>query len=196
MIDDTVLLLERSVVLLVDHDEPERGEGQPERRPRADHHLCPALGDGAPGLAPLPRAELGVPDRRVHAEPCAEAREPLGAQRDLGQHHQHLVASIERGGDGLEIDLGLARAGHAVEDGDRKRRNRKPPLQRLGGLSLRVGQDGTSPARIGATEGRDLPHGDRLNRAEVGQAAHHAGTHTGLAGDFCSGARRPLLQQR
>ena len=138
VVDDAVLLLEGGVVLLVDHDETETAEGQPERRASTDHHRRPALGNGAPGLAPLARAKLGVPDRRVGAEARAKAREPLGAERDLGQHHQDLIASIERGRDGLKIDLGLAGAGHAVKDCDRERLGGDPLPQRLGGGSLRL----------------------------------------------------------
>ena len=120
VINDAILLLEGGVVLLIDHDQAERAKGQPQSGPCADHDPRPALGDGAPGLAAPSRAELRVPDRRIDPEARAKAREPLGAQRDLGQHHQHLIAGIERGSDSLEIDLRLAGAGHAVEHGDRE----------------------------------------------------------------------------
>ena len=68
VIDHAVLLLEGGVVLLIDDDQAEAAEGEPQRGACADHHLRPALGHRPPGLAPPPRADLGMPDRRVRAE--------------------------------------------------------------------------------------------------------------------------------
>ena len=181
-------------MLLIDDDQAERSERQPERGPRADHDPRPALGNGAPGLAPPARAELGVPDGRRSAEARAKACEPLGAERDLRQQHQHLMARIECGGDGLEIDLRLAGAGHAVEHGDREFPRGDGGPQRLGGARLRGGQDRAGAVRVGTIEGCHLAHRDRLQRAHGSQSAHHTGAHAGLALDFGRGARRPVLQ--
>ena len=183
-------------MLLIDDDQTERWKGQPQRGPGADHDLCPALGDGAPGLAALARAELGMPDRGLHTEACAKAPQPLSAERDLGQHHHHLMACIERRGDGLEIDLGLAGAGYAVENGDREFPGGDCLSQCVSDVCLRIGQDRAGTARIGAAKGRDLAHRDRLDRAEGSQATHHGGSHIGFARDLGGSARRPVLQKR
>ena len=183
-------------MLLVHHDKAEAAEGEPQSRARADHRLRPALGDGAPGLAPLPRAELGMPERRIDPETRAEAREPLGAERDLRQHHQHLPAGVDGSGHRLEIDLGLARAGHPVEDGDREGGAGDRSAQAAGGAVLRRGEGGAGPGRIGPAEGRDLRRRDRLDRPLGGQSAHHAGAHPGRARDLRRGAGRPVAQQR
>ncbi len=102
-------------MLLVDHDQAESGEGQEKRRARAHHHADAALGDSPPSLSPFQAGEAGMPGRRQGAETILEALQPLRGQRDLGQQHQHLPARGESRCDGLEIDLGLAGAGHAVK---------------------------------------------------------------------------------
>ena len=67
----------------------------------------------------------------VDAEPLAEAAHRLRRQRDLGQQHQRLLAAREARRDRGEIDLGLAAAGHAVEqerrEAARARRSRRRP---------------------------------------------------------------------
>ncbi len=49
------------------------------------------------------------------AQPCGEARERLRGERDLGDEHQRLAATSHGLGDEIEIDLGLAAAGDAIE---------------------------------------------------------------------------------
>ncbi len=61
-----------------------------------------------------------MPFGRAHAEALREAVEELRRERDLGHQDQRLAALADRLGDRLEIDLGLARAGHAVEQIDRE----------------------------------------------------------------------------
>ena len=119
-------------MLFVDHDQAERGEWQEQRRARADHDTDAALGNGAPGLAPLHAGEAGMPGRRLRAEPVLEALQPLCGERDFGQQHQHLAAGRQCRRDRLEIDLGLARAGHAVEQGRGKRMGQHAVDQALG----------------------------------------------------------------
>ena len=137
-----------------------------------------------------------MPERRIDPETRAEAREPLGAERDLRQHHQHLPAGADGSGHRLEIDLGLARAGHPVEDGDREAPRIDRSAQAAGGALLRRGEGGAGPGRVGPAEGRDLRHRDRLDRAPGGKPAHHAGAHPGRARDLRRGAGRPVAQQR
>ncbi len=58
-----------------------------------------------------------MPLRGSRAEAGRETVEELGGQRDLGQEHERLPALPQRLGDRLEIDLRLARAGDAFEQG-------------------------------------------------------------------------------
>ena len=136
-----------------------------------------------------------MPDRRRRAEARAEAREPLGPERDLRQHHQHLPAGADGRREGLEIDLRLARAGHAVEnrDGERPAGDRLP--QRRRGPSLSLGENRPGAAHVGQAEGGKLGQRDRLDGAESGQSAHHARAHPRLARDLGGGTRRPVPQQ-
>ncbi len=77
-----------------------------------------ALRDRTPGAPALALRQVGMPDRRIDAEALPEPVEPLRGQRDLRQQHQRLPAGGQRLGHRLEVDLGLARAGDAVEQRD------------------------------------------------------------------------------
>ncbi len=101
VVDDAVLLLERGLVLLVDHHEAEVGERQEQRGAGADHHRGLAGGDRAPGEAAGARGEVGVPDGGSDAEARLEALQPLRRQRDLGQQHQRLAALAQALRDGF-----------------------------------------------------------------------------------------------
>ena len=118
LVADPVLLLVGGVVLLIDDDQAKLGKRQKQRRARADNDARPAVGDRAPGAAPLALADLGMPLRRGGAEAVAKPLQPLRAERDFRQQHQHLPAGGEGCRDRGEIGLGLARAGDAVEQGD------------------------------------------------------------------------------
>ena len=96
-----------------------------------------------------------MPGRGRGAEAALEALQPLGRERDLGQQHQHLPAGAQRRGDGLEIDLGLAGAGHAVEQRDAAAACRDQPAQRIGRAALGRGVSATPrPVGIGPRPGR------------------------------------------
>ena len=110
-----VLLLVGRIVLLIDHDEAEIGIGQKQRRARADHDGDLAVGDRAPGARAPARRQFRMPFRRPHPEAGGEAVEKLRGERDLRHQDQALPAAADRLRHRLEIDLGLARAGDAVE---------------------------------------------------------------------------------
>ena len=92
VVGDALVLLEGTVVLLVDHDQAQGAERQEQRRACADHDSHPALGDGAPGLAAFQAGKTGMPGRGRRAETVLEAFQPLRGERDFGQQHQHLPA--------------------------------------------------------------------------------------------------------
>ena len=52
-------------------------------------------------------------ERRI--EPRGEAPDELRRERDLGDQHQRLLAAAHHLGDGAQVHLGLAAAGHAVQ---------------------------------------------------------------------------------
>ena len=114
-----VLLLVGGVVLLIDDNQAEIGVGQEQRRARADHDGNFAIGDRAPGARAPARRQFRMPFRRADAEAGGESVEELRRQRDFRHQDQALPAAADRIGHRLEIDLGLARAGDAVEERDR-----------------------------------------------------------------------------
>ena len=77
-----------------------------------------------------------MPFGRPRAETGGEAVEKLAGQRDLRQEHQRLALLPQGFGDRLEIDLGLARSGHALEQGRREGALRHALLKIVGGDAL------------------------------------------------------------
>ena len=108
-------------MLLVHDDEAERIDGREDGRARADDDAGAALADLVPLIVSFTRREMAV----QHGDKClklagTEARlEPLDRLRCQGNlRHQHdgSPALLKRAGDGLQINLGLAGAGDAVEE--------------------------------------------------------------------------------
>ena len=108
-------------MLLIDDDEAEVGERQKERRARADDDGRLAARDRRPDAFALALGQAGMPFGGSCAEARREAIEKLRGQRDLRQEHERLALLPQRFGDRLEINLGLARSGHALEQGRRER---------------------------------------------------------------------------
>ena len=195
VVDDAFLLLEGGLVLLVDDDQAEVGERQEQRGAGADNHGRGAVGDGAPGGAAGARGQVGVPDGGGDAEAALEALQPLGGEGDFRQQHQRLAALAEAFGDGFQVDLGLAGAGDAVEQGDGEVARGDVLARRVAaadcwsGERVSPGWSGSGMAKGGAT-GR--MRGDQ--QAGVGHASDHAGADAGGAGQVGGGAgfaRRP-----
>ena len=109
------LLLVGRIVLLVDADDAEPRQGREDGRARADDDRRLA-GDDALALV----APLGVGQRRVEygdavAEALTEAAERLWREGDLRDEDDRAEPTLERGGAGPEVDLGLAAPGRAGE---------------------------------------------------------------------------------
>ncbi len=181
-------------MLLVDDDQAEIGEGQEQRRARADHDAHPAFGDGAPGLAPLEAGEARMPRRGRRAEAVLEALQPLRRERDLGQQHQHLPARGEGRGDGLEIDLGLAGAGHAVEQGRREGMGQDLVDQGLRGRRLLGRKRRSLALSIGLREGAAHRALDAFQQADRRHGLDHRGADAGDMRQLGGRHRRPVLQ--
>ncbi len=196
LVDDAVLLLEGALMLLVDHDQAEIGIGQEQSRAGADHHAGLAEGHRPPVAPALGRAQLGMPFGRPHAEAGGEAVEPMRRQRDLRQQHQHLPSGRQRRRHRLEIDLGLAGAGDAVQQrgriaaiGDRV----DQPVRRLAlGLAQHCPRPGQVRLRHRVEAGQQ--HG--LEQPGLGHALDHPGAAAGLTRQLGRQPRRPVLQHR
>ncbi len=102
-------------MLLVDHDQPQLGDGREHSRarPHADPRL--ALAQPPPLLVALPGGHARVQHRDGVAEPRAEARHDLRRQGDLRHHHDHAPPAGERLLGRPQVHLGLAGAGDAVQ---------------------------------------------------------------------------------
>ena len=104
------------VVLLVDDDRRRRRPAA--RRPRAAcRRRCRRRrpGSGATRRPARRRRGRNGP-ARSRASRSARSRSTSGQrQRDLRDEHEGRPAGLERRGDGLDVDRGLAAAGHAVE---------------------------------------------------------------------------------
>ena len=133
------LVLVGGVVLLVDHDQPQLRDRREDRRARPDADARLALAQAPPLLVALPGCHPRVQDRDRLAEAGAEASHDLRRQRDLRDHHDRPAALRERLLRRAQVDLGLARAGDAVQQ--------HPPRLRRGALRARAAPRAAAPAR-------------------------------------------------
>jgi hypothetical protein len=99
-----------------------------------------------------------VPFRRPRAEAGGEALQEIGRKRDLRHEHQDLPARLERRRHRLEIDLGLAGAGHAVKQGDREGVGCNRLAEDAGCRRLLIGQFRGGKVRIGGRRCRLRRH--------------------------------------
>ena len=154
VIDEAFLLLERGVVLLVHHDQAKLSIGQEQRRTRADHDPAIPRSHPVPDLTPQRPRDAGVPFGGQSAEPLPEPRDDRLGEGDLGQQDQDLALGVgsQHLGDGFQIDLGLARACHPVEQGDLETLTHHP-LQHIGGGGLAGAKGCTGQGRIGDAVG-------------------------------------------
>ena len=110
------VLLVAAVVLFVDNHQAEGAHGGEDGRARADDHLRFAAADAVPLVVALAIAQGAVEDGDDLAEAGGEAVDRLGGEGDLRHQDDGRAALGEGGGDGLHVDLGLARAGDAEEE--------------------------------------------------------------------------------
>ena len=102
-------------MLLVDDDQAEALDRREDRRARADGDPRLAGAQAAPLVVALALRQRGVQQRDGVAEAGGEARDGLRRERDLRHERDHALAALERRGGRAQVDLGLARAGHAVQ---------------------------------------------------------------------------------
>jgi hypothetical protein len=103
-------------VLLVDADHAEARDGREDRGACADHDRRFAARDACTLVASLRLGERGVQHGDALAEARAKASERLRSERDLRDEHDRPAPTLESRRARLQVDLGLAAAGGAVEE--------------------------------------------------------------------------------
>ena len=177
-----LVLLVGALVLLVDNDEARIGKRGEERRAGADDHAGLALAHEVPLVKALTGTEARVQDRDVVAEAAAEAAHGLRGEADLGHEDEGTAAVRERALDGVEVDLGLSGAGHAVDEHD------------VAAAGLAGGVDGGKRRALAVGEGLRARGGGRRERRGLGRAAHLAAAlheHDAAAGERGDGGGGP-----
>ena len=124
------------------------------------------------------------------AEARSEAVEDLGGERNLRQEHERLALLSQGFGDGLEVNLGLARSGHALEQGRRERAFGDEADEIIGRgalIGVETVQEEIRIERRRASFRRKRDHGE----SAVGdEAVDHAGRAGGARGKRGFGRRR------
>ncbi len=115
VIAEAVLLLQGGVMGFIDDDQAGPCQGREHRRAGADQDARVAFPGGHPGVQALAVGEAGVQYRHRHREALAEAAQGLRREADFRHQHQYLLAGGQHRRHGLQVDLGLAAAGDAVE---------------------------------------------------------------------------------
>ena len=108
-------LLERAVVLLVDANEPQLRHWREQGRARPDGDAQLTRAQTAPHALPLGVAEPAVHDRDLVAQAGPKAPHQLRRERDLRHKHDGALAQLQRAFGGAQIDFGLARSRHALQ---------------------------------------------------------------------------------
>ena len=126
-------------MLLVHDDQADVRRGREEGRARADDDRALAASHQFPLGVAFGIFEARVEDRDLTGETIGEPGDDLRGQRDLRHQDQRLPPGTHRRPGGAQIDLGLARAGDAVQQewrelvrGDR-RRERLPDARSVAG---------------------------------------------------------------
>ena len=147
---DPLGLLEGAIVLFVEHHQAQFAERQEQRGAGAYHHTRLPREHRAPGAGTLGRAHLGMPLGRPCPEPFREAIEKAVGERDFGQEDQRLPAGAQRVRHRLEKHLGLAAAGHPVEQRHAEPMRIEPPyvVQRLALFRAEAGRPRVEVGRL------------------------------------------------
>src|SRR6267378_537666 len=110
------LLLERGVVLLVDHDQRQFRQRREHGEACAEHDAGAAARGIQPGAGARHILQAAVQQRQPRfGEGLAKDRLELGCQADLRDQDQRLAASRKNSGNEVQVHLGLSAAGHAVQ---------------------------------------------------------------------------------
>ena len=111
-----VLLLERGVVLLIDHDQAQAGHRREDREPGTEHDARLAGKGGSPVALARRFGQFAVQrDNAGFGETRPDPAFQLRRQVDFRHQQQHLLAFSQRPLDQAQINLGLAATSHAMQ---------------------------------------------------------------------------------
>ena len=120
VIPQPLLLLVAPVVLLVDDENPEVPERREDGAACADRDPRLATAKPPPLVVALPVGQSRMQHGNAIPEARAKASGELRRERDLRHQNQRGAPLFERGPDRAQIDLGLAAAGHALQQEGRE----------------------------------------------------------------------------
>ena len=196
VVDDAVLLFVGALVLLVDDDEAEVRERQKQRRARADDDARLSACRRRPGSFTLALGQPGMPFGRPGAETRGKPVEKLRGQRDFRQQHESLAPLPQDFGDGLEINLRLARSRHAFEQG-RRERAISDALSEIVGRGALIGVEARqAEIRVKRRRARFRGQRDGGERAIRDEALDHARRAPGERGERRFGRWRVAVGER
>jgi hypothetical protein len=210
-----LVLLVGGIVLLVDDDQPEVAQRRQHGGARADADARLAGAQARPLVVALARRELRVQDGDRVAEARHEARDDLRRQRDLRHEHDHVAPVGERRRGGAQVNLGLARAGHAVQEqalprlrrgdrgerglllsGQRRRRARGADRHVQGRAADDPRRDPHQPAGLEAAQGGEVGAREARQRGEQRALAVGEALALVVAGRLCPQRRLRLRALR
>ena len=102
-------------MLLVDHDETGILERREHGGAGAEDNRCLSVTRGEPGVQALLIVQPGVQHRDRHAKAPFKAADQLGSEADFRHQRQRLLSLRQHLFDHIQIDLGFAAAGNAVQ---------------------------------------------------------------------------------
>src|SRR5947208_2026338 len=146
-------LLERGILLFIDHDQPQTRERRKYREPRAEHDIS------ATAVGEEPSADALQFSHGARLRDDARARESVaerglegGSESYLGYENQDLFAPGEDFRGQLEIDLCLTAAGDSKEEAHpeflQSAAQNADRLPLLGGQLVRMDETGLGPLRL------------------------------------------------
>ena len=137
-----------------------------------------------------------MPFGRPGAETRGKPVEKLRGQRDFRQQHESLAALPQDFGDGLEINLRLARSGHAFEQGRRECAVSDAPSEIVGRDALIGVEARQAEIRVERRRARFRGQRDGGERAIRDEAVDHARRAPGERGERRFGRWRVAVGER
>jgi len=110
-----LILLEAVVVLFVQDDQAQLGQGGKHRRAGADHHLGGGGQHLPPGVVALAFREAAVVGPHLGSQPRPKPIHQLRGKADLGHQHQRRPSLLQHLGDHLQVHFRFPRTGDPVQ---------------------------------------------------------------------------------
>ncbi len=190
-------------MLLVDDDDPDIRQRRDHGQTSPDHDVGLAGPDPSPLVGALPFAEPGMDEGDTGVEVGPQTVHEREGEGDLRHEHEGRPPGFERRGDRLDVDRGLAAAGHTIEQ-ERARVSGRDgghdPIDRLGLGGQQVARGGTAATPAGWSRGQRSARA--LADLGLGQAASDEPSRRGrsvtggqLGRGHFTGRCRPKLRQ-